>query len=255
MYKIKLPVFEGPFDLLLFLIRKNEIDIYDIPIASIIRQYLDYLEMMKMLNLEVAGEFIEMAATLMLIKVRMLLPNPPTDGEEDIPDPRVELVNQLLEYKKFKEASNRLRVLEEERKKIFPRPAAHLRNEFRDQVVEEVSGEASLFDLLTALKLALDNIPTVTVHQVTTIKVSLEEQVEYILARLEHAQTIKFSELVSDMKEKMRLIVTFMALLDLIRLGLISARQSDHYGEIRLKKLKKGGLELYYQLRDPNPED
>ncbi len=147
-YKIKLPVFEGPFDLLLFLIKKNEVDIYDIPIAEITHQYLQYLEMMQLLDLDIAGEFIEMVATLMLIKVRMLLPQPQPGLDEEIEDPRAKLVAQLLEYKQFKEASFSLADLETKQRRYFSRavPAGNGHGqpaEENDLILED----ASLFDL------------------------------------------------------------------------------------------------------------
>jgi len=250
MYQIKLPVFEGPFDLLLFLIKKNEIDIYDIPIADITRQYLEYLELMKMFNLEIAGEFIEMVATLMLIKVRMLLPNPPTEDDEEPVDPRIELVNQLLEYKRFKEASQQLKVLEEENRRYFPRQLSDLPRQFQKEENEFPLSDVTLFDLLTAFKRALNNMPKVTVHQVQTIKVTIEEQVEFILNKLSGKKYLLFSELLQDISEKIRLIVTLIALLDLMRLRIVSARQSDIFGEIRLIPLQQISLSEYLEMRD-----
>lgn len=249
MYKIKLPVFEGPFDLLLYLIKKNEIDIYDIPIADIIRQYLEYLELMTLLDLEVAGEFVEMVATLMLIKARMLLPAEHTD-EEGLPeDPRQPLILQLLEYKRFKEASQELSRRESERLKRFAPAADHLRKKYEQATDDAPVREASLFDLLTAFKRALDNMPRVTVHSVQTIKITLEDQVKYIFDALKNRPHILFHDLVKPFKEKMYLIVTFMALLDLVRLQMIKAVQSEVFGEIRLQPLGELSLSRYYQLR------
>ncbi len=253
MYQIKLPVFEGPFDLLLFLIKKNEIDIYDIPIAEITRQYLEYLDLMKMFNLEVAGEFIEMVATLMLIKVRILLPNPPTNDDEEPVDPRIELVNQLLEYKRFKEASLKFKVMEDENRRYFPRNAPELKQIAEKDDNELDFADVTLFDLLTAFKQALDNMPKVTIHQVKTIKITLEEQIEFILSRLTGKKYILFSELVKDIEGKLRLIVTLMALLELMRLGIVSARQADVFGEIRLLPLQQITFEEYLTLRDSVP--
>lgn len=251
MYKIKLPVFEGPFDLLLYLIRKNELDIYDIPIADITRQYLEYIEIMKMLDLEVAGEFIEMVATLMLIKARMLLPNPPDEGEEEIVDPRLELVKQLLEYKRFKEAAANMREYEHKRRKYFSRNTEYLRKLSEGTALEdEILIEASLFDLLTAFKQALDSMPKVTVHHVSTLKITLEDQVAFILGHLKDKPYVLFEELLKHIKEKLRLIITFMALLDLMKFGMVSAKQTEVFGEIRIVRLQEMSMTRYYALRD-----
>ncbi|NOX38593.1 MAG: segregation/condensation protein A [Calditrichaeota bacterium] len=250
MYKIKLPVFEGPFDLLLYLIKKNEIDIYDIPIAEITRQYLEYIELMQMLDLEIAGEFIEMVATLMLIKTRMLLPAPPGEEESEPEDPRQALVEQLLEYKRFKEAAEHLRAREELHAREFPRDVRHLKQQFESASEPEPLMDATLFDLLTAMKRALDNMPKVTIHHVQTIKVTLEDQVEFILKKLEGKAYLLFDELVAPIREKIRLIVTFMALLDLMRLGMIRAKQTEIFGEIRLQPQGAMSMERYLQLRD-----
>jgi segregation and condensation protein A len=250
-YKIKLPIFEGPFDLLLFLIRKNEVDIYDIPIADITRQYLEYLELMQMLDLDVAGEFIEMVATLMLIKVRMLLPGPQPGEEEEIVDPRAQLVAQLLEYKQFKEASFSLGELESSKRKYFSRavPRELLEGITAEEENRELE-EASLFDLLTALKQVLDNLPKVTVHQVKVIKITLEDQVRFIFNRFADKQYVLFREMCKPLKEKMEMIVTFMAILDLMRLRFISAKQSESFGEIRLVALQNLLMDDYLRIRD-----
>ncbi|RMH97553.1 MAG: hypothetical protein D6681_11915 [Calditrichaeota bacterium] len=252
MYKIHLPVFEGPFDLLLYLIRKNEIDIYDIPIAQITREYLEYLELMQLLDLEVAGEFIEMVATLILIKTRMLLPRPPAESAEEVEDPRRQLTLQLLEYKRFKEAAGALQKLEEERRRYFPRNARAQRKQVEQATREEDDFEidATLFDLLTAFKRALDNMPKVTVHQVQTIKLSLEDQVQYIIGRCQGQAFMLFSELIRELPTRLHLIVTFMALLDLMKLGMISARQNEVFGEIRLVPRGELSMSRYLSERE-----
>ena len=248
-YKIKLPVFEGPFDLLLYLIKKNEVDIYEIPIAEITHQYLEYFEMMQMLDLDIAGEFIEMVAILMLIKVRMLFPSPVVDDEMDIEDPRAKLVAQLLEYRRFKEASASFSELEYENKKRFSRTITDLLPE--DQPDEnEALKDFSLFDLLTAFKKALDNMPKVTVHQVNIIKITLEDQVKFIFNQIGKKPYLLFREICKPLKEKIELIVTFMAVLDLIRLRFLSAKQSDVFGELRLVSLKPLRMEDYLEERE-----
>ncbi len=249
-YKIKLPVFEGPFDLLLFLIRKNEVDVYDIPIAEITRQYLEYIELMQMLDLDIAGEFIEMVATLMLIKVRMLLPHPETGDDEEPLDPRAELVAQLLEYKQFKEASFSLGEMEARQRRYFPReiPGTLLENLNQDD--ESELEDVSLFDLLVAFKEALDNMPKVTVHQVKVIKVTLEDQIRYIFDKFKKRPYLLFREISTGLSHKIEIIVSFMAILDLMRLHFIAAKQSEPFTEIRLVPLQKLEMEHYLDVRD-----
>jgi segregation and condensation protein A len=237
-YRVKLDIFEGPFDLLLFLIRKNEVDIYDIPIAIITRQFLDYIEVMKILDLNIAGDFIEMVAILMNIKARMLLPSPVTAEGEEAEDPRAELVERLIEYKRFKEVSYELNTLEEERRKLHPR-------RYFDYVdkTEKISDEAylekvTLFDLIVAFRKALDNMPKITYHEVTKIDVTVEQQSAFILEKLHNKKMILFQDLIKEIKERIVLIVTFIALLDLIKDGKIIARQSKVFDDIRIQERK-----------------
>ncbi|MFC2088023.1 segregation and condensation protein A [Calditrichota bacterium] len=234
-YKIKLDIFEGPFDLLLFLIKKHEVDIYDIPIHEITEQFLEYLELMKMLDLEIAGEFIEMVAILMNVKARMLLPKPVGISDEEYEDPRTELVERLIEYQKFKEASSELAEFESNRRKLFSRKNLPKSSTPKEITVEEYLNDVSLFDLLLALKKALDNMPKITEHQVKRIDVTLEQQTEYIIKKITQTTVVLFSELIKKMSDKIRIIVTFMALLDLINKKRIIVRQSEAFDDIRIK--------------------
>jgi len=261
MYKIKLPIFEGPFDLLLYLIRKHEIDIYDIPIAQITRQYLEYLELIQLLDLEIAGEFIEMVATLMLIKARMLLPRPEDLSDEELDDPRRELVMQLLEYKRYKEAAENLQEFQEDQRKLFPRHTEQIRKAFdRPEEEEDFQIDATLFDLLTAFKRALDNMPKITVHQVKVIKITIEDQVKFLISQFDlrpgkgKKKHILFSDLYKHLKNKITLIVTFMAILDLIRLRLLNAKQGSAFEEIRLVSAPDLTLENYLKFRRKEEE-
>ena len=252
IYRIKLPVFEGPFDLLLYLIRRNELDITDIPIAEITRQYLEYIELMKILDLEVAGEFIEMVATLMLIKARMLLPR--EEGSERLPeeDPRTELVRQLVEYKRFKEASLQLREREERQRKEFTRPENWAHQDFKKHVPPaEQEIDASLWDLLTAFKRALDNMPRISYHHVETPNVTIEDQVAFLFAELEGKPFLWFSEVAARIKEKIRLVVTFLALLDLIYRGFLAVKQSAVGDDIRV--VPRAPLSMSAYLEQVNP--
>lgn len=250
IYKIKLPSFEGPFDLLLFLIKKNEVDIYNIPIADITHQYLEYLNIMKMLNLDIAGEFIEMIATLMLIKVRMLLPRPVGQIDEEYEDPRSQLVAQLLEYKQFKEASSTLGDLENTRRKFYPRGIPSENQILSAPEDGDLLRDATLFDLISAFKKALDNMPKVTVHRVNVIKVTLENQVRFIFEQFQDRPYVLFREISQPLKSKIEMIVTFMAVLDLMQLRFLTAKQSEAFGEIRLVSLKPLSINEYLAVRD-----
>jgi segregation and condensation protein A len=226
-YSVRLDVFEGPLDLLLFLIKRDKVDICDIPIAHITKQYLEYIELMKELNLEVAGEFIVMAATLMRIKVRMLLPK--TLDEEEEEDPREELVSALLEYRKFKEASHILKTKEAEQSRLFPRTDFSFLNRLPE---DEILVEASLPDLIFAFKRILDSQPKETFHTIDYPKVDVEERIEYVLNYLAQKDGVVFTELFSDTPIKLVMVVTFVAILELIRLQKIYIRQTKHFSEI-----------------------
>ncbi|MGB7062706.1 MAG: segregation/condensation protein A [Candidatus Zixiibacteriota bacterium] len=226
-YSVKLDAFEGPLDLLLFLIKRDKVDIYDIPIAHITRQYLEYIELMEELNLDVAGEFIVMAATLMRIKVRMLLPR--TQDEEEEEDPREGLVLALLEYRKFKEAAQILKAKGEEQSRWFPRTDVSFLSDLPE---DEVLVEASLHDLIFAFKKILDTQPKEIFHSIDYPKVGVEERIEYVLNCLAQKDGVVFPELFSDTPIKLVMVVTFMAILELIRLQKIYIRQTRHFSEI-----------------------
>jgi len=235
-YKVRLENFEGPLDLLLHLIRQQEVDIYDIPIAEITRQYLEYVDLMRELDLEVAGEFILMAATLIQIKVRMLLPRETSDEEGEEEDPRAELVRQLLDYQRFKEVSEDLGEKEDNRRRLFTRSYFEWEKQYEEK--EIVLKDLTLFDLLTAFKSALDNAPKIDSHTVTTVVVTIEDQIKYIEEKLEAKDRIPFGELMAEFKERIVIIVTFMAILHLIRDNKIRVQQASIFSEIYI--LKRG---------------
>jgi segregation and condensation protein A len=234
VYRVKTEIFEGPFDLLLFLIRKHEIDIYDIPIHDITNQFLEYVQLMKILDLEVAGEFIEMVATLMNIKARMLLPKPVFGDDENVEDPRTELVQRLLEYKKFKEAASDMYEFEDQRRKMYSRKYFLKPEDETPISTEEYLSNVTLFDLLIAFKKALDNMPKVTYHEVKKIEVTVEEQTDFILNTLAQQSTILFSELIEKIKDKIVIIVTFLAILELIKIRKIFVSQSRVFEDIKI---------------------
>jgi segregation and condensation protein A len=225
----KLPVFEGPLDLLLHLIREHKIDIYDIPIMDITKQYIDYLELMKELNLEIAGEFLVMAASLIYIKSKMLLPPEEKQTEEPAEDPRAELVQRLLEYQAFKEASTELRERERIWKNIFWRTPHHT------QDIENESDllpfEASVFDLITAFRNLLSRSPD-QVIEITRETLTVSDRINYIMEKLESTDGITFEELFEQSFTKIHMIITFLALLEIMRLGLVKVYQERVFGSI-----------------------
>lgn len=229
-YSVKLPAFEGPLDLLLHLIRENKIDIYDIPIALITHQYLEYLEIMKELNLDIAGEFLVMAATLIHIKSRMLLPVDEEIPEEEREDPRFELVQRLLEYQAFKEASLALREREMEWSNVFTRL-----HETEDIDIESTGElnlfDLSLFDLIAAFKRMLEKTPPEAIT-ITRETLTVKDRVAYILEKIEKTEAIRFEDLFDENRSRPRLIVTFVALLEVLRLGLVRVFQERDFGTI-----------------------
>ena len=235
-YKVRLEQFEGPLDLLLFLIKKQEINIYDIPISEITEQYLAYIGVLEFLNLELAGEFLVMAATLMRIKARLLLPRE-AESEEDIDDPRRELVQQLLEYQKFKQAASDFEAMEYQRKMLFVRPELEWES---GEAPEEV--DYNLFDLIVALKQVLDRAEERPM-EVAVEEVSIEEKMDYLRDRIQPGERLPFTSLFEDGVDALEIIVTFLALLELLRLGTLRLRQTKSFGTIyiyrKARKAKK----------------
>ncbi len=230
--KIKLEVFEGPLDLLLYLIKKEEIDIYDIPIANITQQYLEYLEFMKLLDLNIAGEFILMAATLMHIKSKMLLPPDPNEvNQEEETDPRLELVQKLLEYKKFKEAAGQLFNLEARQKDVLSRGPVY---DIPDD--PKPCFEASLFDLITAFNKILKDIPKDVFYEVIKDEFTVEGKMHDIFHLLVSRPVVFFSDLFSTAKNKFEVVTIFLAILELIRLKEIVAVQDKPFTEIKIER-------------------
>ena len=225
---IKIPVFEGPFDLLLHLIRENKLDIYDIPISVITSQYLEYIEIMKELNLEIAGDFLVMAATLIQIKSRMLLPPDEEAAAEEQEDPRLDLVQRLLDYQKYKEAASELRTKEEEWMRVFHKePLA----EEGEEEGELYLFDLSLFDLLDAFKKILDKAPPEIVS-ITRETLTVKDKISMIMEILEGKEAVRFEDLFRDGISRVQLIITFVSLLELIRLGLARVYQEKQFGNI-----------------------
>jgi segregation and condensation protein A len=230
-YQIRLVQFEGPLDLLLHLIRRDKINIYDIPISHITREYLAYIDVMQELELEVAGDFFVMAATLMRIKSQMLLPRREGLEEEEV-DPREELVRNLIEYRKFKEAAHCFAEKEEDRRKVFPRPVIHP----VEEDASEEPAEVGLFDLLEALQGVFQNLKHQAIYRVVPDSVTVEQKIEMIRANIMRRSEVLFTELFDGEFTKMEIIVTFLALLEMIKLGELVARQMSHGADIWLYK-------------------
>lgn len=232
-FSVKLEVYEGPMDLLLYLVRKDELDIQDIPIAKIANEYLEYIRLMRLLDLEFAAEFILMAATLMRIKVQSLLPTPALEEEEE--DPRLELQRRMLEYQKYKEAAARLGHREEAARDHFPRTYMHAAE---PEAKEEIDSEVSLFDLLSAFKAILGKVEKIDVYEIEAPRQSVEERMEEIVSILSGETGLNFSRLFSSDSTRLDFIVTFLAILELIRLQKILVRQRKAFGQITIRLAK-----------------
>lgn len=239
MYKVRLNQFEGPLDLLLFFIKRDELNIYDIPIARLTKEFLDYVNLIKILDLEVAGDFILMASTLMHIKVRMLLPREVDEKGEEI-DPRADLVKALLEYKRYKEMSEELSYFEsnQRRRKFrgnFSNDIKEAPNEY-DILLKNVS----IYDLAKAFKYAIEQIKDEPVHQVKKLNVSIDEQMNFIQRKLDESSELHFLKLIEDITEKIRIIVTFIALLELVKVNRIEIHASKYFNDFIITKKENG---------------
>jgi segregation and condensation protein A len=231
--RITLPLFEGPLDLLLYLIRREKIDVHDIPIAPITHQYMEYLDLMRELNLDVAGEFMVMAATLIHIKSKMLVPIEPTEaqGEEEYVDPREDLVQRLLEFQRYKEAAGILHQQAQIRAAQFTRPDTVLPR--FDDAGEEML-EAGLYDLVAAFKELLDRRKALLAHEVEAEGPTVEQRMEELVAMIREGESLEFLDLFASLSTKAEMIVTFLALLELVRLKLVRVYQRGMFGAIRV---------------------
>ena len=239
-YRVRLEVFEGPLDLLLHLVKKNEVDLSDLPVATITDQYIAYLDLLQQLDLDMAGEYLVMAATLLHLKSRLLLPSEEAADEESGEDPRAELARQLLEYQRFKEAAEMLDRNSMLGRDVFTR--VPLRNEAIDgqgiaQDVQNVTDEicdVSLGDLLDALQEVLKNTEPDIVHQVMLEQISLREQVCMVLDLLRERTQVTFTELLSTDTSRLQILVTFLAALELVRTRMVDVNQDKRFGPIML---------------------
>lgn len=236
-YSVKLEQFEGPLDLLIHLIKRNEVNIYDIPISLITSQYLGYLALMKELDLDVAGEFVVMAATLIHIKSRMLLPRPDPTQEDPEEDPREVLVRRLIEHQRFRQAAELLHEREELRESQWMRP---------DGRVAPIAGEApepeievDLFSLIAAFKTVMDRAKQRPRVMLPTEQIPIEARIDQLLSRLSETEACGFEDLFEDVSDKGDMIVTFLAILEMIRMKVIRVFQAGTFGPIRIYKSKQ----------------
>lgn len=235
---VKLPAYEGPFELLLDLIKKNEMDVYNIEISVITKQYLDYLKQMKEFDLEIAGEFLVMAATLIYIKSKMLLPLTEDEEDEAGEDPRAELVRKLLEYQAFREAAKQLGLLEDERGRVFTRQVGeYYLNNLSPEDVAVDTFSANLYDLLNAFQSVLSGITKEQFHEVFGEIITIEQKIQEIQRILTERREVCFSELLGNRVTKNELIVTFLALLEIIRSKFAFVAQEKQFGEILITKV------------------
>ena len=242
-YKVKFEVFEGPLDLLLYLIKKEEVDIYEVNLTRLATQFIEYIETMRMLDLEIAGEFLVMASTLMYIKSRELLPveqQVQVEGEDDGDDPRWELIRQLVEYKKFKDAAGSLQVLEARQEDVFPRVPGKL--EFASDAPAP-RPDVSIFDLVSAVNSVLKrfNRPE-DLRDIFEDKWSVSEKIEHLMRALSERLRMKFSELFEGVTSRSEVVVTFLALLELIRLKQLTVVQLEAFGEIEVCRVVQAAV-------------
>ncbi len=231
-YRVQIEEFEGPLDLLLHLIKKNELDIYNIPIAAITRQYLEYMEILKELNLDIAGEFLVMAATLLQIKSRMLLPVESEDEEAEPEDPRAELVRRLLEYQRYRDASQQLSSRHLLGRDVFARKFASA--ELADLEQTEEPADVELFELIEAFRRVLARVSVETFHDVITDGISIADRIGEVLSLLHAQKTLRFDALFSERMTRDLLVVTFLSILELCKLHLIKITQGECLGSIWL---------------------
>lgn len=239
MYKIKIKEFEGPLDLLLFFIKRDELNIYDIPISYITNEFLEYMKYIQLIDLEVAGDFIFMASTLMQIKVRMLLPREVDEKGVEI-DPRNELVQRLLEYKRYKEMSEDFGILEAQRRKVQLRGNFDYDSSEAPPEFELLLKNISVFDLAKAFARAIKNIKKEVTHDIKKPAVSIEEQIDFIKEMIDKDGEVHFYRLIYGMTEKFRLVVTFIALLEMTKMGLIGIKESGTHNDFIIYALDNG---------------
>ena len=237
MYQIQLDNFEGPIDLLLYFIRRDELDIYDIPISKITKEFVETVEEWEKMHLHVAGDFIVMASTLMRIKAKLLLPRPELDDDGEVIDPRTELVQQLVEYKRYKNAAEILNNLSNDQSQRFTRQLEPLMVVDESDVEENLILDVTLFDLARFFKSAMDSMPMVSQFELNREPVKLDEQKKFIYKYFDGEGRLKFSTILEKLETRMEIVVTFLAILDLVRDGSCKLIQEKVFGDLELQKI------------------
>ncbi|MBX3008222.1 MAG: segregation/condensation protein A [Melioribacteraceae bacterium] len=239
MYKIKLSHFEGPLDLLLFFIKRDELDIYDIPISRITREFMDYLHMLEQLDLEIAGDFILMAATLMQIKVKMLLPKDIDEKGEEI-DPRADLVKALLEYKRYKEMTDEFSFLEINQRKHSYRGNYDADAKSVSEDFSTLLKNITIYDLIKAFKKAMLEKKPEPVHQIKKWNVTIEDQINYLSEKVKDCNEISFVAVLVDLADRIKIVVTFIAMLEMVKAGKIGLKESPNFNDFIIYGLSNG---------------
>ena len=237
MYKIKLENFEGPLDLLLYFIRRDELDIYDIPISKITKDFINVIEEWKRLNLVIAGDFIFMASTLMRVKVKMMIPRQEIDDYGETIDPRAELMQKLIDYKRFRDISDVLQSLIGDESHNIPRQTIYDITDMNDKM-DIVMRDISLFDLGSVFKEIIDSRPVISQLELNREPIKLESQKELIINYFDDEGKLRFNSLIKKLETRMEIVVTFLALLDLVREGICTIIQSDIFKDIEIIHLK-----------------
>ena len=233
-YQVHLENFEGPLDLLLYFIRRDELDIYDIPIAKITKDFIDVIEDWKRMNMIIAGEFIVMASTLMRVKAKMMIPRPELDEDGEIIDPRTELMQQLIDYKRFRDAADMLKEMAAERSHVVPRQSEQDIPIVDGEEVGSLLQDVTLYDLASVFKRAMENRPVMSQFELNREPVKLEQQKEFIFKFFDGEGRLKFSTLLKELDTRMEIIVTFLAILDLVREGICTLGQTNVFDDIEL---------------------
>ena len=237
-YNIQLEKFEGPLDLLLYFIRRDELDIYDIPISKITEDFIMTINEWKRLNMMIAGEFIVMASTLMRIKARMMIPRVELDDDGDIIDPRTELMQQLIDYKRFRNAADILNKMAQERSQHYKRRLDPQIKDEEDDNLKVFFKDVSLFDLAKLFKNAMDSKPVLSPYELNKEPIKLEQQKEVIFSYFDGDGKLSFNNLLDILSSRMEVIVTFLAILDLVKEGTCAIYQADIFSDILLINLK-----------------
>ncbi len=234
MFNVKLENFEGPLDLLLYFIKRDKIDIYDIPISKITSEYIDVINAAKKLDISVAGEFLFMASLLLRLKTRMLLPRKKDEEGLDIDDPRISLVDQLLQYKNFKDIAYQLKDMHNENKDLFYRPNDKISFQNTSNPADFLN-EVSLFDISKIFQYAIDNTPENSAITIQRDTISLEEQKQFIVSNFKEKSVISLTTLINKLESKLEIIVTFLAVLDMIKESELICKQKNIFDDIEIK--------------------